>query len=63
LVTLHIAGGLKLDDHYGAFQLRTFYDSMILKILRRSLHMPTGVIGWWTVEKIKWDHIMEQGRL
>ena len=27
LVTLHIAGGLKLDDHCGPFQPRTFYDS------------------------------------
>jgi len=24
----HIAGGLKLDDHYGPFQLRPFYDSV-----------------------------------
>ena len=30
LVTLHIAGGLKLSDHCGPFQLRTFYASMIL---------------------------------
>ena len=30
LVTLHIAGGLKLDDHCGAFQPRPFYDSMFL---------------------------------
>ena len=29
LVTLHIAGGLKLDDHCGPFQPRPFYDSMI----------------------------------
>jgi len=28
LVTLHIAGGLKLDDHCGPFQPRPFYDSM-----------------------------------
>jgi len=27
LVTLHIAGGLKLDDHCGPFQPRPFYDS------------------------------------
>ena len=27
LVTLHIAGGLKLDDDYGPFQPRPFYDS------------------------------------
>ena len=26
LVTLHIAGGLKLDDHCGPFQPRPFYD-------------------------------------
>ena len=30
LATLHIAGGLKLDDHCGAFQPRPFHDSMIL---------------------------------
>ena len=30
LVTLHIAGGLKLDDHCGPFQPRPFYESMIL---------------------------------
>ena len=29
LATLHIAGGLKLDDHYCPFQPRPFYDSMI----------------------------------
>jgi len=29
LVTLHIAGGLKLDDHCGPFQPRLFYESMI----------------------------------
>jgi len=29
LVTLHIAGGLKLHDHYGPFQPRPFYDSMV----------------------------------
>jgi len=27
LVTLHIAGGLKLDGHCGPFQPRPFYDS------------------------------------
>ena len=26
LATLHIAGGLKLDDHCGPFQPRLFYD-------------------------------------
>ena len=30
LATLHIAGGLKLDDHCGPFQPRPFYDPMIL---------------------------------
>ena len=29
LVTLHIAGGLKLGDHCGPFQPRPFCDSMI----------------------------------
>jgi len=28
LTTLHIAGGMKLDGHYGPFQPRPFYDSM-----------------------------------
>ena len=30
LVTLHIAGALKLDDHCGPFQPRPFYDPMTL---------------------------------
>ena len=30
VATLHIAGGLKLDDHCGPFQPRPFYDSMII---------------------------------
>ena len=29
LATLHLAGGLKLNDHCGPFQTRLFYDSMI----------------------------------
>jgi len=29
LVTLHIAGAFKLDDHCGPFQPRPFYDSVI----------------------------------
>ena len=33
LATLHIAGGLKLDDHCGPFQPRPFYDSMIMSLL------------------------------
>ena len=32
LATLHIAEGLKLNDHCGPFQLRLFYDSMISKV-------------------------------
>jgi len=28
LVTLHVAGGLKLYDHCGLFQPRPFYESM-----------------------------------
>ena len=32
LVTLHIAGGLKLDDHCGPFQPRPFYDSVIASV-------------------------------
>ena len=35
LVTLHISGGLKLDNHCGSFQPRPFYDSMILISLDR----------------------------
>ena len=30
LVTLHIAGGLKCNDHCGLFPPRPFYDSVIL---------------------------------
>jgi len=30
LATLHVAGGLKLDDHCGPFQSRPFYDSMVI---------------------------------
>ena len=30
LVAMHIAGGLKVGDHCGPFQLRPFYDSMII---------------------------------
>ena len=32
LVTLHIAGGLKLDDHCDPFQSRPLYDSMKIKL-------------------------------
>jgi len=34
LVTLHIAGGLKLHDHCGPFQPRPFYDSKVNKSRR-----------------------------
>ena len=30
LATLHIAGGLKLDDHCGPFQPRPFYDDSMM---------------------------------
>jgi len=30
---VHIAGGLKLDDHFGPFQPRPFHDSMIFSII------------------------------
>ena len=30
LATLHVAGGLKLNDHCGPFQPRPFYDSMMI---------------------------------
>ena len=33
LATLHIAGGLKLDDHCGPLQPRPFHDSMIVRLL------------------------------
>jgi len=36
LAALHIAGGLKLNDHCGPFQPRTFYGSMILRMWRSS---------------------------
>ena len=33
LVTLHIAGGLKLNDHCGPFQPRPFYDSVFCTMM------------------------------
>jgi len=39
LVTLHIAGGLKLDDHCGPFQPRPFYDSSSPQLLLRYLRL------------------------
>ena len=49
LVTLHIAGGLKLNDHCGPFQPRPCYESMILwkrsgKVHVRSAHIAR---SWW----------------
>ena len=38
LATLHIAGGLKLDDHCGSFQPRPFCDSMLHTELQVLLH-------------------------
>ena len=37
--TLHIAGGLKLDDHCGPFQPRPFYDSMIHLLFPTVFHL------------------------
>ena len=37
LATLHIAGGLKLDDHCGPIQPRPFYDSMIILPIQQHL--------------------------
>ena len=33
LVTLHVAGGLKLDDDCGPFWLRPFYDSNLCSLV------------------------------
>ena len=37
LATLHIAGGLKLDDHCGPFQPRPFCDFMLFLLQHRRL--------------------------
>ena len=42
LATLHIAGGLKLNDHCGSFQPRPFYDPMS----STSQAAATGTHGW-----------------
>ena len=39
LVTLHVAGGLELDEHCGPFQPRPFYDSMKSEYLLSHLKM------------------------
>jgi len=41
LVTLHIAGGLKLDDYCSPFQPWTFYDSMIIQPASQFTHTKT----------------------
>jgi len=33
LATLHIAGGLKLNDHCGPFQPRPFYDMLVYDMI------------------------------
>ena len=46
LVTLHIAGGLELDDHCGPFQPTPFYDS---KPCHDSVaRCPVGELGMYT---------------
>jgi len=40
LATLHVAGGLKLDDHCGPFQPRPFHDSMIPPVVFLSAGYP-----------------------
>ena len=40
-------GGLKLDDHYGTFQPRPFYDSMIPQT-----EVAIGTDMWFTLKKI-----------
>ena len=43
LVTLHIAGRLKLDDHCGPFQPRPFYDSMKMYLHCLNVILPTAL--------------------
>ena len=45
LATLHVAGGLRLDDHCGPFQPRPFYDSM--KQLHLYQRLSKGSSGPW----------------
>ena len=48
LVILYIAGGLKLHDHCGPLQPRTFYDSMILSLPLSRLNTPCSLsLSWW----------------
>ena len=52
LATLHIAGGLKLDDHCGPFQPRPSYDSVIFLILSVNKKPLQG----FTVARVRWRH-------
>ena len=45
LVTLPIAGGLKLDDRFGPFQPRPFYYSMILCARKIMIWLLSGKLG------------------
>ena len=49
LATLHIVGGLKLDDHCGPFQPRPFYDSMSFTCLANKICCNKYCKGssWW----------------
>ena len=48
LVTLHIAQGLKLDDHCGPLQPRPFYDSVIIYIIdNMQLFAKHYTVGSW----------------
>ena len=41
LATLLVAGGWKLDDHYGPFQARPFYDSVFHSMMSILLLLTT----------------------
>ena len=57
LATLHIAGGLELDDHCGPFQPRPFYDSMILTPHTTVPATPaTNHQGYFLPEATQWPH-------
>ena len=54
LATLHVAGGLKLDDHCGPFQPRPFYDSVIHQENQHqpvSYHQPSLTLSQSPVEQ------------
>ena len=53
LATLHVAGGLKLDDHCGPFQPRPFYDSM--KAFRVSV---TGTYSYMFLDEDECQKVM-----